>query len=146
LSAPTFFSGPYDETMALLLEARAWIAYCEPRERQRLDLATGLRFSCETLRLTTRLTQAMAWLLTQRAVINGELTLAQMVDGNPPLHTYQAAMDHPTALLEGLPKSLLSLLERSHALYVRLARLDAGLRVEVAPAALEAGGRVGRVG
>ena len=66
VSGPTaFFNRTYDETMALLIEARNYIAYNEQSDQRGLAPQVRLQVSYESLRVTSRLTQVMAWLLAQ---------------------------------------------------------------------------------
>ena len=44
------------------------------KDRESLDVLMRVSFSCESLRVTTRLMHVIAWLLTRRAVTRGELT------------------------------------------------------------------------
>jgi regulator of CtrA degradation len=118
--------------MQLLIEAREWVAHCEPRERQRMSEAGRTRLCLETMRLTARLTQVMAWMVAQRAIHQGEMSQAELVNRQAELGRVQICTEHVTATLEGLPKGLISLLERSHALYQRVARLDSGVRQRLA--------------
>ena len=75
----------------------------------------------ETLRLTARLTQVMAWLLAQRAVHAEEMDLEEaLAEPLAGIICMEAAgRDNPD-----LPPRLSDLLGRSHLLYVRVARLD----------------------
>lgn len=75
LPATAFFSKTYDEAMALAIEARDYFAHLSSAEARDLGPATGLEYCRESSRLTTQLTQVMAWLLAQRAVHEGEMTL-----------------------------------------------------------------------
>jgi len=68
------FRRTYDETMDLMVEAKNYMSYLDKRERERVDAVSGLRMSCEAMRVTSRLTQVMAWLMTQRAVQEGEMS------------------------------------------------------------------------
>src|SRR3954447_18327229 len=79
VSGPTaFFNRTYDETMALLIEARNYIAYNEAADQRGLRPQARLQVSYESLRVPSRLTQVMAWLLAQKAVHAGELTVQQV--------------------------------------------------------------------
>jgi regulator of CtrA degradation len=127
-----FFGRTHDEAMQLLVESREWVSYCEPRERQRLSEVDRTRLCCETMRLTARLTQIMAWIVAQRAIHAGEMTQRELVCGQQELGRVRICMEHLAETLAGLPKGLVSLLERSHALYQRVARLDAGVRQRLA--------------
>ena len=131
MGTPTFFNGTYDETMALLIEARNYIAYQEPAERQNLAPAARLQISYESMRVTSRLTQVMAWLLAQKAVHAGEITAEQAAGEDFALSGGEICSDPGGPENETLPEGLRSLLERSHSLYMRVARLDEMVRRDV---------------
>ncbi|HYE00754.1 MAG TPA: DUF1465 family protein [Alphaproteobacteria bacterium] len=123
-----FFNRTYDETMALLVEARNYVAHQEATDRQRLAAPARLRVSAESMRVTSRLTQVMAWLLAQKAVHAGELT-AEAVASDDYALSGAAVCREPGAVDDPeLPSRLRGLLDRSHRLYVRVARLDEAAR------------------
>lgn len=119
-----FFGKTYGEAMSLLVEARDYLAYVEPADRGRLAPFDRLRLCCETMRLTARLTQIMAWLLAQRAVQAGEITRDEALGGDDPLAGLEVCMEAGDIDEASLPRRLLELLERSRRLYIRVARLD----------------------
>jgi regulator of CtrA degradation len=130
-SAPTaFFTKTYDEAMGLLLEARDYVARREPVDRARLDALDRVKMCCETMRMTARLTQIMSWLLAQRAVYDGEMSEADVVGQHQALAELEVCMEQAEAL-DTLPPHLKTLLERTHRLYVRVARLDEMVRRKV---------------
>ena len=120
--ATEFFGKTYGEAMSLLVEARDYLAHREPLDRGALVMEERLRLCSETMRLTSRLTQIMAWLMTQRAVYEEEITPERALDGHDPLAALEICMRDDA--LDKLPQRLSSLLERSHRLYIRVARLD----------------------
>src|SRR3546814_10232754 len=63
----------YVEAMLLADEARAYFDEGGRSDREALDPLARVAFSCESLKVTTRLMHVIAWLLTQRAVAAGEL-------------------------------------------------------------------------
>ncbi|WP_342454590.1 DUF1465 family protein [Sphingomonas sp. H160509] len=63
----------YSEAMLLADEARTYFDEAGRVEREALDPLIRVSFSCESLKVTTRLMHVIAWLLTQRAVQAGEL-------------------------------------------------------------------------
>jgi regulator of CtrA degradation len=127
-AAPTaFFNKTYDETIALLYEARNYVAATR-RSGPTEQPTDRLRVSCETMRLTARLTQIMAWLLGQKAVHAGEMTMEQLVDEHQPLLDVAVCMEDGETQAEGLPAALRELLDRTHRLYIRVARLDEMVR------------------
>lgn len=119
-----FFDRTYDEAMGLIREARDYFAERQhrpaPSERIAIDLVT----SCESMRLTARLTQIMAWLLVQKAVHAGEISRAEAAKPEHRLAGRSVCeVEGPWREL-GLPQRLQSLLQRSLSLYNRIARLD----------------------
>ena len=63
-----FLESTYEEAYDLLIETRDYIEKRMPEIRRHASQAYKMVISVETMRLTTRLTQVMAWLLTQKAV------------------------------------------------------------------------------
>lgn len=129
VTGPTaFFHKTYDEAMALLIEARNYIAYHEAVDQRSLPPHVRLQVSYQSMRVTSRLTQVMAWLLAQRAVYAGELTWEQLTSEEFALAGGQVCDDPSGPEDETLPAGLRKLLERSYHLYVRVSRLDAQVR------------------
>lgn len=124
MEQPAFFHRTYDETMDLMVEARNYMRFVERRERMRLGTHIGLRMSCEAMRVTSRLTQVMAWLMLQRAVHQGELSPEQSLAEECRLSGANVCLDESYSDDASLPNGLRSLMERSYRLYVRVARLE----------------------
>jgi regulator of CtrA degradation len=125
MQAPAFIHRTYDETMDLMIEARNYMRYVEQRERRRAEAATGLRISCEAMRVTSRLTQVMAWLLMQRAVEEGEITAEQALAESNRISGAEVCLDDSFGEDDRLPRGLRSLMDRSLRLYCRIVRLEA---------------------
>lgn len=121
---PTYFRKTYDETIDLMVEARNYMAYVERRERERAGAHAGLRMSCEAMRVTSRLTQVMAWLMMQRAVHEGEVEAGEALADANRLSGADVCLDETFAADQTLPRSLRSLLDRSFRLYQRIARIE----------------------
>lgn len=120
-----FFDSTFEEALALTREARDYLTHAEPRERERMTPNDRMLASCEAMRMTSRLTQVMAWLLVQRAVHAGEMTREQ---ARAPEYRLggQSVCGEVKPPVEGqLQPRLAELLERSLRLYQRVARLDA---------------------
>lgn len=133
-AAPTaFFNKTYEEAMNLLVEMRDYIAHAEPQDRSGLTPLEGARFCGASLRVTARLTQIMAWLLAQKAVHAGEIETADAVARHGRLAAIDICMtDERAEETAGLPSYFLDILDRSHRLYVRVARLDDMVRRQLA--------------
>jgi regulator of CtrA degradation len=126
---PAFFGKTYDEALGLLVAARDYVALTERANKARLEMSDRLRLCCETMRMTARLTQVMAWLMAQKAIYAGEMSQRELVEKQGPLSHIKICMEPgPT---DGLPSPLIGLLERSHNLYLRVARLDDRVRQQV---------------
>jgi len=119
-----FFGRTYDEAMGLLVEARNYVAVNELRRLSILTPSDRLLLCCETMRLTTRLTHIMAWLLAQRAVHAGEITLAESAEEPYVLGGAKTCLTVTEEVERLGDQWLITLLERSHRLYIRVSRLD----------------------
>jgi regulator of CtrA degradation len=87
----------------------------------RLDEA---QLSCETMRMTSRLTQAMAWVMVQKAVHYGELTAAEACEERYRLGGQDVCLTDQHAEHLDMPPRLRRLMGRSLTVYQRIARLD----------------------
>jgi regulator of CtrA degradation len=132
VQATAFFGKTYGEAMDLLVEARDYFAHREPIDRQTLPPLERLRFCCETMRLTVRLTQIMAWLLAQRAVFAGEISQQDALADHGALAEVGICMADEAMAVPMVPERLAGLLDRSQRLYVRVARLDELARRQLA--------------
>ena len=114
----------YVDAMVLADEARSYFDEAGRLEREALDPMARVSFSCESLKVTTRLMHIIAWLLTQRAVEAGELTLREALDPSRRLGTAPVT---DIAVYAGLPTPAQALVKASADLHRRVARLDAAL-------------------
>ena len=124
LPGTTFFSKTYDEALGLAVEARDYVRDHARSDARALGLSDGSLLSSETFRLTTRLTEVMAWLLLQRARHAGEMTAEEVREESHRLRASNLCLGAGLARLERLPPGLQNLLERSERLYRRVLRLD----------------------
>lgn len=111
----------YLEAMLLADEARAYFDEIGRDERELLHPLARVGFSCESLKVTTRLMHVIAWLLTQRAVEAGELRPIEA------LHPSRRVGDPPQTdadLAQSLPPRARALIAASEDLHRRAARLD----------------------
>ena len=124
-AAPTqFFGKTYDETLALLVATRDYLAHARPAEAPGLAPMDRARVHCEALRVTARLTQIMAWLLAQKAVFAGELSASEAGERFKLTAGLGAPSDDTEGGQEPMPRRLGELLDQSRRLYVRVVRLD----------------------
>ncbi|OAN60186.1 DUF1465 family protein [Sphingomonas sp. TDK1] len=116
----------YVEAMVLADEARGYFDQLGRDERDALEALTRVAFSCESLKVTTRLMHVIAWLLTQRAVDAGELQLA---DARTAGRRLGPAPETDPVLLESMPHQAVAIVRSSIDLYRRVARLDSAFDV-----------------
>ncbi len=125
MSAPTaFFNRTYEETLRLLEDTRLYMTYGRRGDRRPLSDLDRLRLSREAFRITTRLSEIMAWLLVQKAVHAGEIEPDEATRPEHRLTHRRLCLEDRREECGALPPAMLDLLERSHRLYVRVARLD----------------------
>ncbi len=129
---PAFFDATFQEALALTREAREYLAYQDGLDRRDMDAQGRLLASCESMRMTARLTQVMAWLLVQKAVHAGEMTPEDATAPELRLSGQEVCAESDPRINDKLQPALLDLLDRSRLLYERVARLDAMLD-ETAP-------------
>ncbi len=122
--AKRLIDGLYTEAMLLADEVRAYFDEVGRDARDSLDPMERVLFSCESLKVTTRLMHIIAWLLTQRAVEVGELSADGARDASRRLGD---AVESDAATLARLPVEAQRFVEASIALYTRVARLESGL-------------------
>lgn len=127
------FDGTYREVLALLERARALAAAPRLAGSGRIAAAADpaslvrLEASCEALRVTSRLTHCLAWVLVHKAIHAGELAPDAAYRPENRLSGGAVCLAMGGEANPRLPSRLRALLFDSRALYVRLARLDAGM-------------------
>ena len=120
-----FLNGTYEEAMKLACEARDYLAYQEPKDRAQLPPRARMVASCESMRVTARLTQVMAWLLVQKAVQAGEISREEASAEKFRLSAHAVCEQEKPVEDQPLPPRLTELMQLSLGLYERVARLDA---------------------
>ena len=120
----------YVEAMLLADEARSYFDVGGRVERDRLAPIDRVGFSCESLRVTTRLMHVIAWLLVRKAVAAGEISATQ---GTAPNRRLGRGPGSDADMAECLPETAQQLINATAELYERVQRLDAELgRPEIA--------------
>ncbi len=111
----------YVEAMLLADEARSYFDEAGRTEREALGPLARVGFSCESLKVTTRLMHVIAWLLTQRAVQDGELRPSE---ARHPSRLLGEAPPSDAGVLATLPDRARALVASSADLHRRVALLD----------------------
>lgn len=127
----TLLDRTFDEGVALTVEARNYIAYHEQADKREFDLPRCLHVGYQHTRVSARLIQVMTWLLAMKALLSGEISPEQFASPQYVLGGGEECENPSGAELADLPQGLRSLLERSHALYLRIQRLDSMVRAKL---------------
>jgi len=118
----------YVEVLVLADEARSYFDEHGDRDRESLEPMERVGFSCESLKVTTRLMHVIAWLLTQRAVHRGELSAADLADHR---HRLGDPVESDMDLVARLPFAAARLVEASQEFHERISRLEKRMLGEV---------------
>ncbi len=108
------------EAMVLADEARSYFDRMGLAERMALDAKTRVIFSCEALKVTTRLMHGVGWLLAQRANATG--------DSSQSCARLGRAAETDPEILNSLPFEAQHIVAMSEDLYGRITRIDEQLR------------------
>jgi regulator of CtrA degradation len=116
---PKLIDGLYTEAVLLADEARSYFDSDHARAITSAEVAVA--FSCESLKVTTRLMHVIAWLLNQKALRVGELASKDATEGLEELGYAPATDGH---WMDELPEDARSLILASEDLYYRVQRVS----------------------
>jgi regulator of CtrA degradation len=137
LAASESFKALFKEGMSLVEESAGYLDGAGREEARSLRRAVAMAYATESMRLTTRLMQLASWLLLQRAVNEGQMTLAQAASEKHRVRLARQDVACAPELFEELPQRLRALSLKSMRLQARIIHLDQSLAAAQAP---EAGG------
>jgi len=126
------FSRTFKEGMDLVEETASYLDGIGREDSRALEKPEALIYASQSMKLTTRLMQVASWLLVQRAVKTGEMSITDAQDDKYRLVEEQMkegelSFAELAKYSHVLPSALLDLLARSKALYERITRLDRSL-------------------
>jgi regulator of CtrA degradation len=118
------FRNLFKEGMALVEETATYLDGVGREESRVLPRPLAAIYSAESMRLTTRLMRLASWLLLQRSVNEGEMTLeqAQAEKAKMRLGGIEARLE--SAAWGALPERFKELVERSYHLQQRIRKID----------------------
>ena len=111
----------YAEAMILAEASRGYFDGIGREERDMLGPVQRVSFSCESVKVTTRLMHVLTWLLTQRAVEAGELHWAE---ARLPARRLVRSPESDMRQVGQLPPRAFRLTQASIDLHGRVERLD----------------------
>lgn len=119
---PKLLDSLYTEAMLLADEARFY--FDRSPSEYGISAQTAVAFSCESLKVTTRLMHSIAWLLGQKALHAGEITEAEAKTEARQLG-YAPANDD--TVMDEFPIEAQNIIRASEELYFRLQRMGSGM-------------------
>jgi regulator of CtrA degradation len=114
----------YREAMQLAEDSRTYFDHVGQWDRKRLEPMDRVLFSCESLKVTTRLMHAISWLLVRKAVLAHEMNEAEARLPERRLGRATVTTEDDLPRLKTLPPMAQRLVVRSQDLYSRLHRLE----------------------
>jgi len=129
--ATSLLDRTFDEGVALTQEVRNYIAYHEQADRREFELSRCLEVGYQHTRVSARLIQVMTWLLAMKALLSGEISPEQFNAPQYALTESEECSSEKGSNDETMPVGLRDLLQRSHALYSRIKRLDAMVKAKL---------------
>ena len=127
------FDRTFHEGMALVEETASYLDGPGRAASKQLDRIGALAYAGESMRMTTRLMQVASWLLVQRAVRDGEMSLAEASSSKYRFVERDRSEEHRLQGEDALPAPLKGLMARCEALYARVRRIDATMYLNAAP-------------
>lgn len=110
--------------MAMVEETASYLDGPGREESRGLPRRAALAYAGESMRLTTRLMQVASWLLVQRSVADGDVSVDEAAREKYRLSAREVCRGRKPEAEEMLPGRLVELLASSAALYDRIDRLD----------------------
>ena len=118
------FDKVFKEGMSLVEETANYLDGPGRLDARVLERHGAIAYATESMRLTTRLMQLASWLLLQRAIGAGELTVEDARKENHRISLNDIGKGHDLTGAEALPDALKALVDRSLTLHLRIQKLD----------------------
>ena len=131
------FRALFADGMQLVEESANYLDGPGRSEAKDLPRTASVLYASESMRLTTRLMQLASWLLLQRAVGDGEMTRAQVLEEKRKVKLDQLASNIFGPGWDEVPHEFRELVRRSMVLQKRISLLDGEIYGEVAAEPIE---------
>ena len=137
------FDSLYREGMALIEDVAAYLDGDGRSESRHLAREASFVYATESMRLTTRLMQLASWLLLQRAVNEGELTVENARAEKEKVKFSATPSERGGPGFAGLPERLRDYIVKGDRLFERVQQFDKLERGGIAHATPASAGSVG---
>ena len=118
-----FLPSLFHETIELVMTSYEYFEENDNMDADRIPPFMQSIYSTEMSRITMRLTSIMAWLMARKAVSTGQIS-AEEAEMEYALDGSDFCLNHNHELDDIVPYEMNELLVRSHAIYLRIWRLD----------------------
>jgi regulator of CtrA degradation len=118
------FERVFKEGMGLVEETANYLDGPGRLDSRSLDRMGAIAYATESMRLTTRLMQLASWLLLQRAIVSGELTMEEARKEKHRINLAEIGKGESIEGGEHIPDGLKSLMDRSLHLLERVRKFD----------------------
>jgi len=108
----------------LLKSTHDYIKWQAPLDIEKRGHQEIFKVSCEAMRVTVRMTQIIAWLMLQKAILVGDLTRDEVLSDECQVLRGQTCLESGSESDTQLPPRLRELLKESREFYLRILRLD----------------------
>ncbi|MDI9637217.1 DUF1465 family protein [Kamptonema cortianum] len=129
----TLIDSRIEEAHRLLSATHAYIKWQAPKDMNTMDPHITFILSSEAMRVTVRLTQIIAWLMLQKAILEEELTLEETLSESCRVMQGEECLDQSSEEDKEIPPRLRELLKESRIFYFSILRLDARAREQHLP-------------
>lgn len=136
------FDSLYREGMSLIEEVAAYLDGEGRIESRHLPREASFVYATESMRLTTRLMQLASWLLLQRAVNEGELTVENARAEKEKVKFSATPSERGGPGFSGLPERLREFISKGDRLFERVQQFDRLERGGIADMPVEAEGGI----
>lgn len=122
------FDALFREGMTLVEETADYLDREGRASSRALEPPLSVIYATESMRMTTRLLEVASWLVVQRALKDGEMTLQEAEAKRAKVKLRRLPAASEIKRFEELPAGLRDLIHRSAAMVERLMQLDAAMR------------------
>ncbi len=127
------FNDVFNQGMGLVEETANYLDGPGRKDARLLDRHGSIAYATESMRLTTRLMQLASWLLLQRAISSGELTVEAAQEEKKRINLSEIGDIQEMSGASQMPQALQDLVNRSTRVHSRIIQLDKMIRDTAIP-------------
>ncbi|EKE09205.1 MAG: hypothetical protein ACD_16C00205G0001 [uncultured bacterium] len=124
LESLAFIDSKIDKAQRLLGATHDYIKWQAPKDMNNMEPPLTFLLSSESMRVTVRLTQIIAWLMLQKAVLEEEVSREEILSETCKILQGEECLDAESEENKDIPPRLRELLKESRLFYVSVLRLD----------------------